>query len=87
MKTSLTSVSLVLAAGFPGSLLAELAGLPLPTALDAGHTFGVFVAVLTLLTACADYAGRPRSRFALADGDSPAPSSARTAAEIGRAHV
>lgn len=59
MKTSLASLSLVLAAGFPGSLLAEIVGLPLPAALDAGHTLGVFVAVLTVLTAFSDYTRRP----------------------------
>ena len=59
MKNSFPSLLLIAAAAFPCSLLAAIAGLPWPAALDAGHTFGAFVAVLILLIAFADYARRP----------------------------
>lgn len=65
MKTSITTVSLVLAAAFPGSLLAEFAGVSLPAALSPATTFGVAVAVLTLLTAFADYARNTATAVAL----------------------
>ena len=58
MKNSFPSFALIAATGFAGSTLAAVAGLPWPTAFDAGHSFGAFVAVLTLLIAFADYAPR-----------------------------
>jgi hypothetical protein len=61
MKTSFTIVSLLLAVGLPGSLLAELAGISLPDAVDVGTMLGIFVAALTLLTLVGDYA-RPATR-------------------------
>lgn len=60
MKTSFTSLSLLLAAGFPVSLLAEIVGLPVPDAIDAG-AFGLFVTVLSVLTFVSDYARPPRA--------------------------
>ncbi|MCX6951994.1 MAG: hypothetical protein NTV51_07490 [Verrucomicrobia bacterium] len=81
MKTSFTAFSLILAAGFPGSLLAEFAGVSLPAALEPGTTFGVAVAVLTLLTAFSDYTRHPSALVAGAAGatrDSALASATRT---------
>lgn len=58
MKNSFPSFALIAATGFAGSTLAAVAGLPWPTAFDAGHSFGAFVAVLILLIAFSDYARR-----------------------------
>ncbi len=58
MKTSLTTLSLVLAAGLPVAVLATFAGIPVPASLTAG-AFGVFCATLTLATVVGDYARRP----------------------------
>jgi len=55
MKTSLTAVSLLLAAGIPGTIIAEFIGLRLPTALDPGCVFSAFVVAATLFTAFGDY--------------------------------
>jgi len=59
MKTSFTALSFILAAGFPASLIAEFAGVSLPTILEPGTTFGIAVAALTLLTAFFDYGRHP----------------------------
>jgi hypothetical protein len=78
--TSLTTLALILAGSFPTSLLASLAGLDVPTALDATHTLGVFVTALTLLTISSDYA--PRSAAWLtADTRRPAPVTAAVGTE------
>jgi len=67
MKTNvLSTLALSLAASFPASLAASFAGLDLPTLLDATHTFGVFVTILTLHTVCSDYAPRPATWLTLA---------------------
>jgi hypothetical protein len=58
MKTALTSLSLLVATGFPAAVLAEIAGISLPESLDVG-AFGLFVAVLSLLILANDYAPRP----------------------------
>ena len=83
MKKSLTTLSLVIAAGFPCSILAEFAGLPWPASLNASNTFGVFVAVLTLLTVFSDYSRNSAMPFARAFNSSlKAPASPRAAMAV-----
>lgn len=66
MKATSTSLSILLTAGFPASLLAEFLGFPPPTALSPATTFGVAVTVFTLLTVFAEYgrtSAHPRARM------------------------
>lgn len=83
MKTTfLSTLALSLAASFPASLVASFAGLDLPTLLDATHTFGVFVTILTLHTVCSDYA--PRSATWLTAAAQPIrPASMPTTSAVG----
>lgn len=80
MKT-FTAVSLLFAAALPGSLVATALGLPLPTVLDPGTAFGLFVAAFTLLTVFGDYARISAKPLALApDATSAGQASATTLA-------
>lgn len=76
MKTSFTSLSLLLAASFPGSILAEIAGIPVPDAVDAA-AFGLFMAILPILTLVAEYSRRSTQTLAL----TTAPASSRATEE------
>jgi hypothetical protein len=55
MKTSLKSLSLLLAVCFPGAMFAHFVGAAIPVTLDAGHVFAAFVTSVTLLIAFSDY--------------------------------
>lgn len=70
MKTTFTSFALVLAAGFPGSIFAEIFGLAVPDAIDAG-ALGLFVAVLSVLIFVGDYTRAPRALAAAPTAASP----------------
>lgn len=84
MKTTfLSTLALSLAASFPASLIASFAGLDLPALLDATHTFGVFVAILTLHTVCSDYAPRRATWLTLVSRPIHAASTSSTLAATG----
>lgn len=56
MKNLLAALSLLFAAGIPGTLLAEFLGLRLPVVLGLEDMVGAFAIAVTLLTVVADYA-------------------------------
>ena len=55
MKTSLKTISFLLSVGLPATVIADFAGIQLPSALDSAHIFDAFIVALTLLTVVADY--------------------------------
>jgi hypothetical protein len=61
MKTSFTSLALVLAIALPAAVTAAIFGADLPRSFGLDETLGLFVAALTALTLAADYAPRPAS--------------------------
>jgi hypothetical protein len=56
MKNSITSLSLLLATGFPVAFIMELAGTRLPAIVDSTHLFGAFMFISLLNLAFTDYA-------------------------------
>jgi len=72
MKTYLTAISLLLATSIPGTIIAELLGLRLLTALDTGYVFSALVVFSILLIAIGDYSEALRP-FAIRSQTAPQP--------------
>jgi hypothetical protein len=78
MHSLLKKLSLVLAAGIPGTLLAQFAGASLPAPISPGNLFVAFVFILTLLTVVADYTRRGRAPLPRRSPANVLPAHART---------
>ena len=61
MKTSFTSLALVVAIALPSAVAAATFGADLPHSFGVDEALGLFVLALTGLTLAADYAPRPAS--------------------------
>ncbi|MES2697603.1 MAG: hypothetical protein V4773_29330 [Verrucomicrobiota bacterium] len=60
-KTALKLLALISTSALPAVAAAESFGLALPTALDASHILGAFVATFVALIAFSDYTRKPFS--------------------------